>query len=187
MTDWAAIRTDYETGMSLRQLAAKYSMSKSVIGERKFKEQWDTPQKRTPLSAQNIPSRDINAAVRAVMAINLRATKMTYDAIAQQCGYGSASACRKAVQREMQRIIVTGVEELRLEESAMLDLLHTEMWAMATDKSNAYRTFAVDRVLSISEARRKLFGLDVKADEAAVNQNYVKRIILDTGGTPDAS
>ena len=40
MTDWQAIRADYESGQSLRSLAAKYDVSKSTIGERKFKEQW---------------------------------------------------------------------------------------------------------------------------------------------------
>ncbi len=38
--DWLAIRADYESGSSLRSLAAKHGVSKSTIGERKFKEQW---------------------------------------------------------------------------------------------------------------------------------------------------
>jgi hypothetical protein len=49
--DWTVIRADYESGLSLRSLAVKYNVSKSVIGERKFKEQWDQPKRtlnRTP-------------------------------------------------------------------------------------------------------------------------------------------
>jgi len=42
-TNWTAIRADYEAGLSLRALQAKYGVSKSVIGERKHKEQWDGP------------------------------------------------------------------------------------------------------------------------------------------------
>jgi transposase len=52
-TNWIAIRQDYEAGgMSLRQLAAKYGVSKTVIGERKFTEQWDNPKKRTADNGQ---------------------------------------------------------------------------------------------------------------------------------------
>ncbi len=45
--NWQQIRADYEAGMSLRALQAKYGVSKSAIGERKFKERWDSPG-RTP-------------------------------------------------------------------------------------------------------------------------------------------
>jgi hypothetical protein len=38
--DWPAIRAEYENGASLRSLASKHGVSKSTIGERKFKEQW---------------------------------------------------------------------------------------------------------------------------------------------------
>lgn len=51
--NWQQIRADYEAGgTSLRQLATKYGVSKSVIGERKFSEQWDNPKKRTADSGQ---------------------------------------------------------------------------------------------------------------------------------------
>lgn len=38
--DWTAIRTEYEAGASLRALAAKHGVSKSLIGKRKFQEKW---------------------------------------------------------------------------------------------------------------------------------------------------
>jgi hypothetical protein len=51
--NWSQVRADYEAGgTSLRQLAAKYGVSKTVIGERKFKEQWDNPKGRTADSGQ---------------------------------------------------------------------------------------------------------------------------------------
>ncbi len=40
MADWQVIRTEYEAGASLRQLAAKHGISKSLIGKKKFEEQW---------------------------------------------------------------------------------------------------------------------------------------------------
>jgi len=68
------------------------------------------------------------------------------------------------VQRELQRVVVKDVEELRTEELAILDRLHSECWVVAMDKSNKSRLFAVDRLLAISEARRKLMGLDASTD-----------------------
>lgn len=38
--DWALIRAEYEQGASLRKLALKYGVSKSLIGKKKFEEQW---------------------------------------------------------------------------------------------------------------------------------------------------
>jgi hypothetical protein len=55
--DWAAIRSEYESGSSLRTLAAKYHVSKSVIGERKFTEQWDKLQNRTPKRTKSFGQR----------------------------------------------------------------------------------------------------------------------------------
>ncbi len=44
MIDWNALRSEYEQGASLRTLAAKYGISKSLIGKKKFQEQWTVPQ-----------------------------------------------------------------------------------------------------------------------------------------------
>jgi hypothetical protein len=42
--NWAAIRAEYEAGgVSLRQLAAKYSVSKTYLIERRDKEAWNRP------------------------------------------------------------------------------------------------------------------------------------------------
>lgn len=42
-TDWQAMRADYEQGMSLRALAAKYGISKTYIIEKRDREQWNRP------------------------------------------------------------------------------------------------------------------------------------------------
>lgn len=140
---------------------------------------------------QRIPNRDINAAQRAVHALALRAQKLTYEEIASRTGYSSASACRKAVMREMDRCVVKNVEALRSEELFILDSLHAAVWRSAfpettekpdddTDEEEAVskkkkvklNLFAIDRLLAISEARRRLMGLDIPADIAA-NANVV--------------
>ncbi len=44
MIDWQQLRSEYEQGASLRTLAAKHGISKSLIGKKKFHEQWTQPQ-----------------------------------------------------------------------------------------------------------------------------------------------
>src|SRR5260221_8666268 len=113
--DWAAIRADYENGLSLRQLAARYSVSKSVIGERKFKEQWEQSRtdNRTDSNTQGVINRDVNAAVRIVDALKYRQQGWTYEFIAHQCGYASPGAARNAIQNELDRVIVQEIDEWR--------------------------------------------------------------------------
>jgi hypothetical protein len=169
--DWTAIRTDYENGLSLRQLAAKYDVSKTYIIEKRNKENWNRPDRPTtdrPLSSQRVsnpPTRDVNAVNRVALALKLRAQKLTYEEIARRAGYGSASACRKAIQRELQRIVVENVEELRREEANMYDIGHSECWLLFMDRTNTWRLTAWDRILATSIERRKLLGLDKKIDD----------------------
>ncbi len=176
--DWTAIRADYENGLSLRQLAEKYSVSKSVIGERKFKEQWDKPRTdtRTFQETQGIQKRDVLATNRVSLALELRAKKLTYDEIAKRCGYSSAGACYKAIQRELNRVVSEKVEELRREESYILDILHGRLFAAAMDEKNKDWQWAADRVLNLSKARRELLGLDKLPDDVlsgvTVIRNY---------------
>ena len=85
------------------------------------------PQRIRKPENQGIQKRDVNATHRAVQAVQLRAQKVGYQEIAQRCGYGSAGAAHKAVMRELQRIVVSNVEELRREESTLLDTMHSEV------------------------------------------------------------
>lgn len=130
---------------------------------------------RTP---QRLPhNRDVNAAQRVALAVKLRTSKLTYDQIARQCGYSDRSSCRKAVLRELERVVVTNVEELRREELAALDTLQTECMTLALDKNNKGRLFAVDRLLAIMERRSRLLGLDIPVDQAvAMNQIIVREV-----------
>lgn len=124
-------------------------------------------------NVQSPTNRDVNAAVRAAMAVQLRAKKTPYEEIARQCGYGSAGAAHKAIQRELRRTISTNVEEMRREELESLERLEEECWKIFNDKNfEKARLFAADRILSIKERRAKLMGLDVPVDVAA-NANVV--------------
>jgi hypothetical protein len=121
---------------------------------------------------QGVTNRDVNAANRAVMAVQLRAQMLTYEEIAKRAGFANAGTCRKAIMRELDRTIVKKVDELRLQELSMLNQLHDEIWQLFINKANKGRLFAADRILAISERRSKLMGLDIKADEA-ISANMV--------------
>src|SRR5690348_4073521 len=90
----------------------------------------------SPQRGTNPQNRDINAAQRSALALSLRAKKMTYEAIAAQAGYANAASCRRAILREMDRVVVRNVEQLRQEELLILDRLHQECWEIAMDTSN---------------------------------------------------
>ncbi len=124
------------------------------------------PDNVTKQAVQNSPHlRDVNAAQRVAMAIKLRTQKVKYDDIARMCGYGSPGAAHKAVMREMERTVVTNVEELRREELESLERLEFECWKRMQDKAyEKSMLFAVDRIVAIKERRAKLMGLDVRPD-----------------------
>jgi hypothetical protein len=124
---------------------------------------------------QRVQHRDVNAGKRAALALHLRAQKLTYEEIAQQCGYADRGASYKAVQRELQRTVVENVDELRREDLTTLDVLQAECMAIFLDKENRGRLFAADRVLSIMERRAKLMGLDVAKDGNIVAAQVVVR------------
>lgn len=108
--------------------------------------------------------RDVNAGVRAAQAITMRARKLPLQQIANECGYASPGAAYNAIQRELQRTVVENVDELRREESLILDQLHARCMEAAMDKSNRGFLFAVDRVIAVRERFAKLYGLDAAKD-----------------------
>ena len=109
-------------------------------------------------------NRDVNATLRVAEALKLRAQKLTYQEIADRCGYANPASAHRAIQRELQRIVVANVEDLRREEAHMYDIAHGECWEAFMTKSNRSRFFAYDRVLETSKERRKMMGMDVKPD-----------------------
>lgn len=120
------------------------------------------------------PTRDVNAAQRANLALKLRASKVKYVDIARQCGYASPGAAHRAVQRELDRTVVTNVEELRKEELDSLERLELECWKRLADKSyEKSMLFAVDRILAIKERRARLLGLDIPTDSNVIGAQII--------------
>lgn len=192
--NWKAVRDDYEDGLSsLSALERKHSVSRQAIRKRANKENWVTPVSKVAVTPdkQGVPNRDANAGMRAANALALRANKLTYQQIADKCGYADASTCRKAIMRELDRVVVENASELRREESYILDQWHAECSKLWQDESNKGRLFALDRLLVISKDRRSLFNLDKRPEEDVSQQNYTKRIILQptipTGGDNGSS
>jgi AraC-like DNA-binding protein len=190
--DWSVIRAEYESGSSLREVAAKYGVSKSAVGNRKYRERWKEPvNKWTPPDNPKSKTRDINALQRVHLALKFHAQRLPWDEIAQRAGYGSRGAAHNAVRREYQRLIPSDVQELREQELAILDVIHQKVWPLVVpDAENEDpNLWAVDRLLALSEARRQLLNLNIKPEDALSQQSYTKRIILthQTGGKDDAS
>src|SRR5581483_8030626 len=132
--NWSAISGDYEDGLSLRALAAKYGVSKSAIGQRKYNEQWDVHRvdKRTFTEDSKTKTRNVNAAVQVQMALKIRLEeRVTWDEVAARAGYGSRGAAHNAVMRELQRCITHDVKALRDEELYMIQQLQARCYQAA--------------------------------------------------------
>ena len=133
------------------------------------------PSRRRNPDKQEVTNRDVNAANRATLAVQLRASQMTYEEIAKRAGYSGPSACRKAIMRELDRTVVKNVDELRTQELSMLNQMHSEVWQLFMDRKNKGRLFAVDRILAISERKARLMGLDTPVDSALMSNVVVVR------------
>lgn len=134
-------------------------------------------------------TRDVNAAMRAASAMKMRAEqRLTYEEIARQCGYADRRSCHKAVQRELERTVVTNANELRREELAQLEYLQYECLKRLRDtRYEKSMLFAVDRILQISERRAKLLGLDTKPDDALMaNITVIREIPMGLLGAVEA-
>ena len=124
-------------------------------------------------------TRDVNAGIRAALALKLRAEQhLPYAQIALECGFASKGAAHNAVQRELNRTISTNVEQMRREELATLDYLEmTVLRRMRDEKHEKAMLFAVDRLLTIMERRAKLMGLDMPVDMAVfANQTIIREV-----------
>ena len=117
---------------------------------------------------------DINAAEKSKLALLLRKQGYSLDEIALQIGYTHRSAASKAIRRELATIPQSEAKELRQMEELRFDDMLKGIYSKAQEGD----TWAIDRVLAISKRRSEVTGMDVKPDEAVVNQNYTKRIIL---------
>jgi hypothetical protein len=133
-------------------------------------------------NAKGRTTRDVNAAQRAVLALSLRAQRLSYDEIARRCGYASRGAAHDAVQRELNRVVVENVEELRREEADSLDKLEAICWKRLEEEGfEKAQMFAVDRILAIKERRSKLMGLDKRSDDLVIRGTVVREYGANVG------
>lgn len=150
-----------------------------------------THENKTPrLSTAN----GIVAQTRARRAVEMRRDGHTWEQIAESCGYSSRGAAFNAVRMEMERVdshIERTLDEIRQKELAHLEFLSSEALKVLQNRhlvvnsgavvthrgeellDDAPSLAAVDRLVKISESRRKLLGLDAAQKVAAdVTVNY---------------
>lgn len=113
---------------------------------------------------QGIKTRDVNAASRAALALQMALEGHDWKTTAHLSGYASAGAAWNAVQRELQRTIQPLADEVRKMEIARLDRYLTvfDKKAMTGDG------WSLDRCLRIMERRAALLGLDARTDASAI-------------------
>lgn len=121
-----------------------------------------------PMSAQ----RRVAVAERHTQAVQLAASGLSYDVIAEQLGYTHRSAARKAVVGALRARTVEAVDELRELEVQRLDSLQRALWERALGGEQR----AVDSVVRIIMTRAKLLGLD-RPDAGA--EGVRDRVVLD--------
>ena len=94
-------------------------------------------------------------ALRDAEALKLRSEGLTYRQIAELLDINTSTAYRR-VENALRAIPADGVEEMRQLEGERLDKLHAALWGRALEGDLP----AIDRLLTISARRSKLFGLD---------------------------
>lgn len=179
--DWSAIRADYENGLSLRQLAEKYRVSKSVIGKRKYEEKWIETRRtdsRTAMNTQEVIHSDRNAAVRAAIGFKMRFEEgKTWEDVAAGASYASRGAARNAVLRESHRHITHDLKEIRDEELYRLNQLQMRCYKAGINENNEDWTWAIDRFTALSKRKSELMGLDMPVDAAVfANQIVIREV-----------
>jgi len=96
--------------------------------------------------------------------VELRLMGRTYEEIAKECGYRSASGAWQACQRARVEIIIEPLEELRHLELMRLD----DALLSISDRAFSGDLPAINMMLKIMDRRAKLLGLD-KAAKASTN------------------
>lgn len=115
----------------------------------------------------------LEAALRAKKALQLRTLRFSYDEIAKQCGYSSRSAAFTAVKRELAKIPREAAKELRQVELEGLDIAERNL----SRQIAAGNLNAIDRMIKIKRLRAELTGLFDTQAETGVDE--VKAVLAD--------
>lgn len=111
---------------------------------------------------------EVNISARLQMALDLRRAGHTYEEIAVLAGYSHRTNAHKDIHKALERYEAEKVEEYRAEE---LDRLNSYMQELAAKRligeDKIPNLDIYDILLNISKERRKLLGLDLKAEAGA--------------------
>lgn len=148
----------------------------------------------------------ITLAQRDAEAARLKAQGRTYQFIADELGYCDRWHARDRIKKLLQETLQEAGDELRAVERDRLDRLATAAWGVLDRQhitvsngkvitlggeplvDDAPTLQAIDRLLRISESRRKLEGLDAPARVSVDAENLgreIDSILGRIGGTPD--
>jgi hypothetical protein len=100
------------------------------------------------------PARELSALERKLKALEMRKAGHTFQHIANELGYRSASGAFGAVMTALKKTLQEPADELRKLELERCDELLESLW----DKR--HNPTYTDRILRIMERRAKLLGLD---------------------------
>jgi hypothetical protein len=137
--------------------------------------------KRTLATQDEQRPRDPNEAVRVSIALESILSGHTYEEARVAAGYAQRGQCWRAVQRELDRLVVPSAERMRKLHHLRLNKLRTVYMRRAMDGVG----WDADRMLHFDEREAKLFGLDKQPDDLASAAHFVKRIILEEETRPN--
>ena len=121
----------------------------------------DGKPKHPPRGAASPTSpRRLRAAGKQIQAMQLREAGVSYEKIAETCGYKNRSSAFKAVQAGLKATRAEAGKSLRRLELRRLDRLWMGLYSRAT--GNPPDLAAVDRCLKIMHRRAALLGLDIE-------------------------
>lgn len=97
-----------------------------------------------------------------IRILSLRASRLTYQQIADQMGYSDAASARNALMRALDRHEAENVSQLRTLENLAMDRDERTLTTIAGDveKKPAERIRAVDALTRLRARRARLNGLD---------------------------
>jgi hypothetical protein len=140
-------------------------------------------------SATTNPEAEAALSERYARVVELRRTGMTFAQVAQAAGYADASGAYRAWRAALAAIPKAQADEARTEEDDRILAMIRGLWAKAARGD----VWAVDRVLRLSESRRRLYGLDAPISvrgivtselDAKVNDLLDQMDALDSGDAP---
>ena len=133
-------------------------------------------------------------ALRLTKALEMKVGGATYQAIADQCGYGSKQAAHQAVTRALRDLPVDGARELRQVQIERLDALLASVWPNAINaeaerpgrpgevQTPAEHIAYLNAALGIMSDIRDLMGLDF--DNGMVDEATDQGMVV-IGGTKE--